>query len=103
CAGRHHLPDRLPAPRLCRAFQPDPASRLRIRRVVLAFRRRGVAVPFHLHLRLGPRRRIHGARRALTPTLLCYNGAPAKAALFVSSRENTEEHATPDNAHTERK
>ena len=51
-------------------FTPDAAPRLRIRRLVLAFRRRGVAVPVHLHLRLGQRRRRHGARRALIHTLL---------------------------------
>ena len=38
-------------------FTPDAASRLRVRRLVLALRRRGVAVPVRLHLRLGRRRR----------------------------------------------
>src|SRR5205823_3928374 len=33
--------------------------------LLLALRRRGVAVPVHLHLCLGPRRRNHGPRRAL--------------------------------------
>ena len=49
-------------PRLCRALLADPASRLRIRRLVLAFRRRGLAVPVRLHLCLGHRRRP-GRRR----------------------------------------
>ena len=56
CADRHDLPDRLPDPRLSRAFHADPASRVRVRRLVLALRRRGVAVPVRLHLRLGCRR-----------------------------------------------
>ena len=63
-------------------FTPDPASRLRIRRLVLAFRRRGVAVPVHLHLCLGPRRRNHGARRALIVTT-CYKGRPQGRPFFV--------------------
>ena len=42
------------------ATSPRPASRLRVRRLVLALRRRGVAVPVHLHLRLVPRRRARG-------------------------------------------
>ena len=45
-------------------FTLEAASRLRIRRLVLALRRRGVAVPVHLHLRLVPRRGGRG-RRAL--------------------------------------
>jgi hypothetical protein len=49
---------------LCRPLHADPASRLRIRRLVLALRRRGVAVPVRLHLRLVPRRGGRG-RRAL--------------------------------------
>ena len=42
---RHDLPDRLPDPRLSRPLHAQAASRLRVRRLVLAFRRRGVAVP----------------------------------------------------------
>ena len=34
-------------------FKPRAASRLRVRRLVLALRRRGLAVPVLLHLRLG--------------------------------------------------
>ena len=46
-------------------FTPDAASRVRVRGVVLALRRRGLAVPVRLHLRLG--RRTASARiRALT-------------------------------------
>ena len=56
CADRHDLPDRLPDPRLSRPFHADPASRLRVRRLVLALRRRGVAVPVRLHLCVGRRR-----------------------------------------------
>ena len=55
---RHHrfdLPDRLPVPRLGRTIQAGPASRLRVRRLVLALRRRGVAVPVRLHLCVGRR------------------------------------------------
>ena len=37
-AGRHHFPDRVPAARLCRPVHPDPAPRLRVRRLVLALR-----------------------------------------------------------------
>ena len=37
-----------------RRFHAEAASRLRIRRLVLALRRRGVAVPVLLHLCLGP-------------------------------------------------
>jgi cytochrome c oxidase subunit 3 len=48
---------------LCRALHADPAPRLRIRCLVLAFRRRGVAVPVCLHLRLEHRRRPAGRRR----------------------------------------
>ena len=53
CHHRHDFPDRLPDPRLSRPLHADPASRLRVRRLVLAFRRRGLAVPVRLHLRLG--------------------------------------------------
>ena len=89
CADRHHFPDRVPGAGLCRALHPDPASRLRIRRLVLAFRRRGLAVPVHLHLCLGPRRRNHGPRRALIfraslSGLTCYKGAAAGPPFFVS-------------------
>ena len=44
-------------PGRARAIQARPSFRLRGRGVVLAFRRRGVAVPVHLHLLVGQRRR----------------------------------------------
>ena len=47
-------------------FTPNAPSRLRVRRLVLALRRRGVAVPVHLHLRVGQRAARGGGRRALT-------------------------------------
>jgi hypothetical protein len=50
---RHDLPDRLPQAHLQRRFHAAPALRLRSRRLVLALRRRGVAVPVRLDLRLG--------------------------------------------------
>ncbi len=50
---RDDLPDCLSDPRLCRAILAAPASRFRICRLVLAFRRRGLAVPVLLHLCLG--------------------------------------------------
>ena len=46
------------------AFHAEAAFRLRGRRLVLAFRRRGVAVPVHLHLCVGWRDRLSGP---LTP------------------------------------
>ena len=45
---------------LKRPVHADPASRLRIRRLVLAFRRRGVAVPVRLHICVGRRRGASG-------------------------------------------
>ena len=50
---RHDLPDRLPVAGDTRRFQAGAAFRLRGRRLVLAFRRRGLALPFRLHLRVG--------------------------------------------------
>ena len=49
---RHDLPDRLPDPRLSRPVHAEAAFRLRGGRLVLALRRRGLALPvlFHLHL-----------------------------------------------------
>jgi len=44
--------------------------------LVLALRRRGVAVPVPVHLCLGPRRLGHGARRALTAARSHDNGRP---------------------------
>jgi hypothetical protein len=54
----HHwldISDRLPVPRHGRTIQADAASRIRIRGLVLALRRRRVAVPVCLHLRVGRR------------------------------------------------
>ena len=48
---------RVPVPRLCGPLHAEAASRLRVRRLVLALRRRGVAVPVRLHLCVGRRRR----------------------------------------------
>ncbi len=42
-------------PRHERPLHTDAASRLRVRRLVLAFRRRGVAVPVRLHICVGRR------------------------------------------------
>ena len=44
-------------------FTPTAASRLRVRRLVLALRRRGVAVPVRLHLCVGRRRRTPAPAR----------------------------------------
>ena len=75
-------------PRLPRPFHAAAASRLRVRRLVLALRRRGVAVPLRLDLRVGlwrPRR-----RRPLTaPTPITISRA-APAALRISGRPRLE-------------
>ena len=52
-AHRHDLPDRLPVPRLQGPLHARAAFRLRGGGLVLALRRRGLAVPVRLHLRLG--------------------------------------------------
>src|SRR4051812_11948752 len=83
CAGRHHLPAGVPVPRLCRPLHADPASRLRVRRLVLALRRRGLAVPVPLHLCLGTRRRDHGPRRALSGLTSDRERAASGAALLL--------------------
>ena len=58
---RHDLSDRLPGPARGRPFQARPSFRLRGGGVVLAFRRRGLAVPVRLHLLVGRgQRRAHG-------------------------------------------
>ena len=46
-----HLPGRVPGPGAERGVHAQAALRLRGRRLVLALRRRGVAVPVHVHLR----------------------------------------------------
>ena len=61
---RHDLPARLPAPRDRRRLHAEAALRLRGGRLVLALRRRGLAVPVRLHLRLG--RGSQPGRRAAT-------------------------------------
>ena len=67
CHHRLDLSDRLPVPRAGRPVQADAASRLRVCRLVLALRRRGVAVPVRLHLCVG--------RRAASPAR-AGNGSP---------------------------
>ena len=52
---RHDLPARLPDPRDEGRFHAEAAFRLRGGRLVLALRRRGLAVPVRLDLRLGLR------------------------------------------------
>ena len=46
----------LPVPGVGRPIHADPAPRLRVRRLVLALRRRGMAVPVRLYLCVGRRR-----------------------------------------------
>ena len=58
CDRRHDLPARVLVPGAARPFHAEAAFRLRGRRVVLAFRRRGVAVPVHLHLCVGRGRQL---------------------------------------------
>ena len=58
---RHAVPDRLPVPRDDGAIHAQAALRLRGRRLVLALRRRRLAVPVHVHLRVGRRRHAGGA------------------------------------------
>ena len=60
---RHLLPDRLLVPCPRRRVHPGAAFRLRGRRLVLALRRRGLAVPVRRHL---PGRHRVGRRAALT-------------------------------------
>ena len=52
-AGRHHLPHRLHHARLVRCFEDGAACRLRGCRLVLALRRRGLALPLRLGLLVG--------------------------------------------------
>ena len=59
-AGRHDLPDRVPGARLQGPLHPAAALRVRSGRVVLALRRRGVAVPVHRRSTSG----AAGARRS---------------------------------------
>ena len=89
-ADRHRVPAGLPVPRLCRALHADPASRLRIRRLVLALRRRGVVVPVRLHLCLVPRRGIAGARRALNAGYRVTRGRPQWPPLLLSCASHKE-------------
>jgi hypothetical protein len=56
CDRRHHLPNGVSLPSDRRPLHADAAFRLRGRSLVLAFRRRGLAVPLLLHLCLGRRR-----------------------------------------------
>src|SRR6185437_11965540 len=87
---RHHrdnVPDRLPAARLCRPFQPKAAPGLRIRGLVLAFRRRHLAVPVRLHLRLGYRRwrTVRAGRLIAAPTYRKNQGRPSRRPFFFPS------------------
>ena len=50
---RHHLPDRVLVPRLRRSLHAAAAFRVRGGGLVLALRRRGLAVPVRLHLLVG--------------------------------------------------
>ena len=52
---RHAVPHRLPVPRARRRLHAQAALRLRGGRLVLALRRRRLAVPLHVHLRVGSR------------------------------------------------
>ena len=74
------------------ALHAAAAFRLRGGGLVLAFRRRGVAVPVHLHLRLG---RLGRELRRLMPTVLPvaarWGGGPCEA----SWRGNSESSAPP--------
>ncbi len=54
CPHRHDLPDRLPVPRHRGPVHADAPFRLRGGGLVLALRRRGVALPVRLHLCVGP-------------------------------------------------
>jgi heme/copper-type cytochrome/quinol oxidase subunit 3 len=67
----------VPVPRLCRSLHAEAASRLRVRRLVLALRRRGVAVPVYLHLCLGTWRIDHGSWRALIAQRFRPKGRPS--------------------------
>ena len=53
CHHRHDLPDRLPRAGICRPVHAETTSRFRIRILVLAFRRRRLALPVLVHLCLG--------------------------------------------------
>ena len=53
CLHRDDLPDRLHGARAARPVHAAPASRVRVRSLVLALRRRRLAVPVRLHLRVG--------------------------------------------------
>ena len=67
------------------------------RRLVLALRRRGLAVPVHLHLCLGPRRGGRWPRRALIRGLTCYKGRP-QAAPFSFCEANAHDQMIRDAA-----
>ena len=66
CDHRFDLPDRLSGSRHGRPVHYQAASRLRVRGLVLAFRRRRLAVPVRLHLRVGFGRGARGMNRAAT-------------------------------------
>ncbi len=85
-AGRHDLPDRLPDPRREGPVQAQAAFRLRGRCLVLALRRRGLAVPVLLHLLVG---RGQGADRPAlrhgTGTILGTAGCSPAVRLWETS------------------
>ena len=85
CHHRHAVPARLPVPGDEGSLHAQTAFRVRGGRLVLAFRRRGVAVPVHLHLR----DRCRYAAGALTNR---HAGAGVSASAPAASGQN---HAAP--------
>ena len=78
-------------------FTPHAASRLRVRRLVLALRRRGVAVPVRLHLCLG---RAGTPLRALTRTeFRCEGAAASRPFCVMRTVDMTDEHVKPSPIH----
>src|SRR5262249_42511275 len=75
-ADRDYLPDHLPAADAERRLHAPEALRLRGRGLVLALRRRGVAVPVRLRLRHPARAALTRLWRASTPSP---RGSPAGA------------------------
>ena len=81
---RHDLPRRVPVRAYLGPLHAAAASRLRVRRLVLALRRRGVAVPVRLHLCGATGRGRAAARTDGTRRRIPYEGRP-RAALFRAS------------------
>ncbi len=85
--GRHDLPAGLPVPRHGRPVQAAPAFRLRGRRLVLALRRRGVAVPVLLHLLVGLRQGAHrAALERSVPPQRSWGGGRRAGGVMLSCR-----------------